>query len=180
MSSAIVPVYARSRRRLRARRRLLADCDEPASDISTFGAGIAVNVLGHAHPRLVARPDRAGRQDLAQLQPVPDPRRRTAGAAARRRDLRRPRLLHQFGGRGQRGRRSRWRGGAMRSTAIRRNTASSPSKAPSTAARWRRSPPAARPSNIEGFGPKVDGFDQIPVTTSPRSRRRSARELARS
>ena len=45
---------------------------------------------------------------------------------------------------------------------IRSATASSPSKAPSTAARWRRSPPAGSKKYLEGFGPPVDGFDQVP------------------
>ena len=51
----------------------------------------------------------------------------------------------------------------LRQRPCRALSAPSPSKAPSTAARWRRSPPAARPKYLEGFGPKVDGFDQVAV-----------------
>ena len=35
-------------------------------------------------------------------------------------------------------------------------------KAPSTAARWRRSPPAGSKKYLDGFGPVVEGFDQLP------------------
>ena len=127
-----------------------------------FAAGIAVNSLGHGHPHLVAGADRAGRQALARLQPLRDSRPEPAGRAAGRGHLRRQGVLHQFG-----------RGGAgMRDQdgaplpvcrrAIPSASASSPSRAPSTAARWRPSPPAARHKYLEGFGPKVEGFDQVP------------------
>ena len=37
-----------------------------------FASGVAVTALGHRHPHLVERPDRAGAEALALLQPVPD------------------------------------------------------------------------------------------------------------
>ena len=82
MSSAIVPVYARADVAFERGEGvwLTATTGERYLD---FGAGIAVNALGHAHPHLVA----------ALTEP--------AGSAARQRDLRRPRLLRQFRRRGQ-------------------------------------------------------------------------------
>ena len=62
-----------------------------------FGGGVAVNSLGHAHPRLVATLARGGGKALARLQSFSDPAGRTAGAAARRRDIRRSRVLLQLG-----------------------------------------------------------------------------------
>ena len=67
-----------------------------------FGAGIAVNALGHAHPHLVEALTDQAQQGLARLQPLPHPGRRAAGAAARGQYLRRSRVLHQFRRRGAR------------------------------------------------------------------------------
>jgi acetylornithine/N-succinyldiaminopimelate aminotransferase len=41
-------------------------------------------------------------------------------------------------------------------------SASSRSRALSTAARWRPSPAGGQAKYLEGFGPKVEGFDQVP------------------
>ncbi len=68
-----------------------------------FASGVAVTALGHCHPALVQRADRAGGQALARLELV----HQRAGAAAReaadRRDVRRARVLLQLRRRGERG-----------------------------------------------------------------------------
>ena len=116
---------------------------EMASDISISAAGIAVNVLGHAHPHLVAGADRAGPASSG-TPPISSAFRKASGwpsgwsrapsptwcsspIPAPRRTKR-----HQDGAQVSRPR-----------TAIPSASASSPSRAPSTAARWRRSRPAA-------------------------------------
>ena len=65
-----------------------------------FTSGVAVNALGHAHPHLVAAHHRAGHEGLARLQSLPHPRRRAAGRAAVRGELRRRGVLRQFRRRG--------------------------------------------------------------------------------
>ena len=91
-----------SRRRFRARRRLLADGDD----------GRALSRLRRRHRRGLARlfasapgrgADDPGRQALAHVQSLSDAGGRASGAAADRGDLRRPGFLQQFGRRGQRG-----------------------------------------------------------------------------
>ena len=59
--------------------------------------------------------------------------------------------------------RSRSRANITPPRAIPSATASSPSTARSTAARWRRWPRPAPPKYLEGFGPPMDGFDQVPL-----------------
>ena len=44
-------------------------------------AGIAINALGHAHPKLVAGAEGPGREALARLQHLHDPRPGSAGQA---------------------------------------------------------------------------------------------------
>ena len=99
---------------------------------------------------------RAGAEALARLQPLPHPGRRAAGrrGCARRASptscsspIPAPRRWKA---------RSRWRASISRPPAIPSATASSPSRARSTAARWRRSPPARNKKYLDGFGP-VDG-----------------------
>ena len=53
---------------LRARARAPGSYGRDGERYLDFGAGIAVNALGHAHPHLVAGADRAGRKALAHLQ----------------------------------------------------------------------------------------------------------------
>ena len=67
-----------------------------------FASGVAVTALGHCHPALVARADRAGRQALARLQLAHQRAGAPARQAADRRDVRRARVLLQLGRRGQR------------------------------------------------------------------------------
>ena len=118
---------------------------------------------GPQPPASGRRADRAGRQALARLQPLQIPGQTPARRAARREHLRRQGVFHQFGRRGA-GMRDQDRAPlSISSTAIPSASARSPSRAPSTAARWPRSPPAGRQKYLEGFGPKVDGFDQVAV-----------------
>ena len=62
-----------------------------------FCAGIAVNALGHAHPRLVEALTGAGREAVAHLQHLPRARPGAPGRAAGGQHLRRHRVLLQFG-----------------------------------------------------------------------------------
>ena len=109
-----------------------------------FTSGVAVNALGHAHPHLVAAlaEQSAKLWHVSNLFEIPESER--AAAAAVRRKLRRRGILLQFRRRGCRGRDQDAPANIRRRTARRNATASSLSKALSTAARWRRSPPAAR------------------------------------
>ena len=109
-----------------------------------FTSGVAVNALGHAHPHLVEALTAQAQKlwHVSNLYEIPEAER--VAAAAVRRKLCRRRLLLQFRRRGDGSAPSRSRANIMRRTARRSGTASSPSKAPSTAARWRRSPPAGR------------------------------------
>ena len=180
VSSAILPTYARAD--------LAFERGEGAWLTATngeryldFGGGIAV-----ACARLFASPsrrdaDEQGAQALAHVQPVPDPEgerlaRRLAeatfadlvfftnsGAEALKLAIKMARKC-QF----------------VR-TAIPSASASSPSRARSTAARWRRIAAGGNAKYLEGFGPKVDGFDQVALQRSrggrggdrPGDRRRS-------
>ena len=54
-----------------------------------FTSGVAVNALGHAHPRLVSALERSGEEALARLEPLSHSGRREAGRAAVRGELRR-------------------------------------------------------------------------------------------
>ncbi len=140
-----------------------------------FASGVAVNVLGHAHPRLVAALTEQAQQALAHVQPLS---RRGAGAAgrsgsSRRRSptgcssaIRAPRPARP---------RSRRRGAITMSPAARSAGASSPSRAPSTAARWRPSPPAATRSISKASGRRSRASTRCRSATSPRPKRRSGR-----
>ena len=99
-------------------------------------------------PHLVKALTEQAAEALAHLQPLPHPGAGAAGRAAGRQHLRRHRVLRQFRRRGDR---VRHQDGAQVPGDDRRipsATASSPSKAPSTAARWR--PRRRRPAEIPG------------------------------
>ena len=162
MTSHLLPTYARVD--------LAFERGEGAWLIATngeryldFTSGVAVNALGHAHPHLVAgaRPSRRTRSGTSPISiRIPEGERWPTGCARRASPttcsssnsgaeamecaIKMARKYHV---------------GQRRS---RNATASSPSRAPSTAARWRRSPPAGNKKYLEGFGPPVDGFDQVP------------------
>ena len=127
-----------------------------------FAGGIAVNSLGHAHPHLVAAlTEQAGKLwHVSNLYEIPGQAR--LGRAAGRRRPSPTRCSSPIPAPRRWNARSRRRAAITMSTAIPSASASSPSRAPSTAARWPPSPPAARQKYLEGFGPKVDGFDQVP------------------
>ena len=104
----------------------------------------------------------AGEEALARLQLVPHPRRRAARRAAVRSDLRRLRLLPEFRHRGDR---MRDQDGAQISIGQRQArtlSASSPSRAPSTAARWRHWRRPATRNISRASGRRSEGFDQVP------------------
>ena len=111
-----------------------------------FTSGVAVNALGHAHPASGQGAAGAGDKTLAHVEPVQEPGRRGPRGALVRAELCRLRVLLQFR-RGSDGRRDQARAplSLLQGTSA-SAIASSPSKAPSTAARWRRSPPPARPN----------------------------------
>ena len=54
MITPILPTYARAPSRVRAGRRAPISSRRTGERFLDFGAGIAVNALGHAHPHLVA------------------------------------------------------------------------------------------------------------------------------
>jgi acetylornithine/N-succinyldiaminopimelate aminotransferase len=122
-----------------------------------FAGGIAVNSLGHGHPHLVAAlTDQAQKLwHVSNLYQIPGQERlgerlaetsfadkvffTNSGAEALECAIKTARRWHYVNGRPER-------------------FASSPSKAPSMAARWRPSRPAARQKYLEGFGPEGRWF----------------------
>ena len=136
-----------------------------------FGAGIAVNSLGYSHPHLVAAlTEQAGKLwHVSNLYEIPGQRRlaerlvaatfadkvfftNSGAEAIEASDQDRAPL-------------------SLSSTAIPNASAPSPSKAPSTAARWRRSLPAARRNTSKASARRPTASTRSPSTTSmpPRS-----------
>ncbi len=127
-----------------------------------FTSGVAVNALGHCHPHLVAALQEQATKlwHMSNLFKSPDGEQ--ARRAALRAELCRPRVLLQFR-RGSDGRRDQDRRAAISSPrGIRNATASSPSRARSTAARSATLAATGSAKYLEGFGPPMDGFDQVP------------------
>ena len=111
-----------------------------------FAAGIAVNLLGHGHPRPDQGDPGPGGDADARVEPLRLAAGRGVRAAAGRPDLRRHGVLHQFGRRGGRVRDQDRAPLSLSPRAMRRSTTSSPSPTPSTGGRWRRSAPPTRRS----------------------------------
>ena len=111
-----------------------------------FGSGIATASLGHGHPHL----SKAIAEQAAKVMHVSNlyriPRRRAAGAAAGGRDVRRQRVLLQLGRGSERGHDQDDAPRHVRCRQARALPLHRASRARSTAARWRRSPPPATPS----------------------------------
>ena len=163
---------------VRAGRRLLAD----------DGRRRALPRFRRRHRRRLARPfapasrrdaDLAGRKALAHVEPVPDARGRAAGerlADATFADL----VFFANSGAEANEAAIKMARAPLRRTAIPSAFASSPSRAPSTAARWRRSRPAARPniSKVSGRRSRASTRSRSPIWR--RSRRRSSRRRRRS
>ena len=144
-----------------------------------FGAGIAVNAFGHANPKLVAGADRAGGQALAHLQPFRVPGQESLAAKLVGAHLRRHGVLHQFGRGGHascafkmarryhfvNGHPERFRivtfEGAFHGRTLAGIAAGGKAK------------------YLEGFGPKVEGFDQVPPHDLKALKRRSTRNHRR-
>ena len=162
MSSAIVPVYARAD--------IAFDRGEGAWLISTtgeryldFGAGIAVASLGYSHPHLVEALTRQGAKlwHTSNLFQIPEGERlarrlvdstfaelvffSNSGAEANEAAIKMARKYHSVSGRPERYRFITFEGAFHGRTLA------------TVAA-------GGQPKYLEGFGPKVDGFDQIPVT----------------
>ena len=126
-----------------------------------FTSGVAVNALGHAHPHLVAALDRAGAEAVARLQSVPDPRSRTgrrrlcdasfadvaffcnSGAEAMEGAIKTARKYQAVNGRPERYRIITFEG-AFHGRTLATLAAGGQKK------------------YLEGFGPVVEGFDQVP------------------
>ena len=162
MSSAIVPVYARADVAFERGEGcwLTATTGERYLD---FGAGIAVNALGHAHPRLVAAVTEQAAKlwHTSNLFQIPDGERlaqrlvdstfadlvffTNSGAEANEAAFKMARKRHAIDGHPERYRILTF-AGAFHGRTLATIAAGGQAK------------------YIEGFGPKVDGFDQIPVT----------------
>src|SRR5664279_904199 len=163
MSSAIVPVYARADVAFERGEGcwLTATTGERYLD---FGAGIAVNALGHAHPRLVAAlTEQAGKLwHTSNLFQIPDGERlarrladatfadlvffANSGAEANEAAFKMARRRHAIDGHPEKYRILTFEG-AFHGRTLATIAAGGQAK------------------YIEGFGPKVEGFDQIPITT---------------
>jgi acetylornithine/N-succinyldiaminopimelate aminotransferase len=162
VSSAIVPVYARAD--------VAFDRGEGAWLISTtgeryldFGAGIAVASLGYSHPHLVEALTRQGAKlwHTSNLFQIPEGERlarrlvdatfaelvffSNSGAEANEAAIKMARKYHSVSGRPERYRFITFEG-AFHGRTLATVAAGGQAK------------------YLEGFGPKVDGFDQIPVT----------------
>lgn len=161
-TSAIVPTYARAN--------VAFERGEGCWLISTegeryldFGAGIAVSSLGHAHPHLVEALTRQGAKvwHVSNLYQIPEGERfarrlveatfadlvffTNSGAEANEAALKMARRRQWIGGHGERYRTLTFEG-AFHGRTLATIAAGGQKK------------------YLEGFGPKVDGFDQIPVT----------------
>jgi acetylornithine/N-succinyldiaminopimelate aminotransferase len=162
VSSAIVPVYARAD--------IAFDRGEGAWLISTtgeryldFGAGIAVASLGYSHPHLVETLTRQGEKlwHSSNLFQIPEGERlarrlvdatfadlvffSNSGAEANEAAIKMARKYHSVSGQPERYRFITFEG-AFHGRTLAMIAAGGQAK------------------YLEGFGPKVDGFDQIPVT----------------
>ena len=127
-----------------------------------FTSGVAVNALGHAHPHLVEAITEQARKiwHVSNLYRIPESERLAerlcaasfadvvffgnSGAEAMECAIKMARKYQSASG----------QAGAL--------SASSLSRAPSTAARWRRSAAGGQKKYLDGFGPVVEGFDQVP------------------
>ena len=136
-----------------------------------FGGGIAVNVLGHAHPHLVAAlTEQAGKLwHTSNLFRIPEGERLAQRLVDS--DLRRSRLLHQFRRRGARGaikmaRKYHSANGQPERFRILTFEGAFHGRTLATIAA------GGQKKYLEGFGPKVEGFDQVAVRRSRGARRR--------
>ena len=176
MTSHLLPTYARVD--------LAFERGEGAWLIATngeryldFTGGVAVNALGHAHPYLIDALNAQAQRlwHVSNLFRIPEAERLAerlcaatfadlvffcnSGAEAIEGAIKIARKYQFASGRPER-------------------TASSLSKAHSTDARSRRSPPADRKNTSKGFGPVVPGFDRCRSATSRRSKRAIGPETA--
>ena len=163
MSSAIVPTYARADLTFeRGDGSWLTTTD--GERYLDFGAGIAVVSLGHSHPHLVETLTRQGAKlwHTSNLFQMPEGERlarrladatfadlaffANSGAEANEAAIKMARRRHYIDGHGERYRVLTFEG-AFHGRTLATIAAGGQAK------------------YLEGFGPKVDGFDQIPITT---------------
>ncbi|UMY17842.1 aspartate aminotransferase family protein [Methylobacterium organophilum] len=161
MTSALLPTYARAPLSFeRGEGAWLVASD--GQRYLDFGAGIAVNALGHAHPHLVsALTEQAGKLwHTSNLFQIPEGERlgrrlvdatfadvaffANSGAEANEAAIKMARKYHAAGGQPERYRIVTFEG-AFHGRTLATIAAGGQQK------------------YIEGFGPKVDGFDQVPV-----------------
>ena len=117
---------------------------EDGSRYLDFGGGIAVTRSGPCASASGRGAARSGGQALAHVQSLSHPRSGAAGKAPRRCDLRRHGVLREFRRGGHRMRHQDGAALSLQAAVIPSASASSPSKARFTAARWRRSRRAVR------------------------------------
>ena len=183
MSNAPVPRSCRSTsapRSASSAARALICSIATADAISTSAAASRSPLLGHAHPHLVATLKAQAEKlwHCSNLYGIERPG--AAGRAAGRAVVRRHRVLRQLRRRGARVRDQD--GAALPATSAARASASgsSPSRAPSTAARSRPSRPAARRSTSRGSARTCRASITCRSAISSASRRRSGPRPRRS
>ena len=127
-----------------------------------FTSGVAVNALGHAHPRLVAALDRAGAEGLARLQPLsrfrkpnawPSGCAKRASPTASSSAIPAPRRWNA---------RSRWRANITSPTAIPERYRIITFEGAFHGRTLATLAATGQKKYLEGFGPAVEGFDQVP------------------
>jgi acetylornithine/N-succinyldiaminopimelate aminotransferase len=140
-----------------------------------FTSGVAVNALGHAHPHLVAALQEQAHKTLAHVEPVQEPGRRAARRAAVRAELCRFRVLLPIPAPRRWNARSRSRANITPPRAIPERYRIITFEGAFHGRTLATLAATGSPKYLEGFGPPMDGFDQVPSAISTRSRRRSAR-----
>ena len=159
-SVAVMPTYARQN--------VVFERGEGAWLISTsgeryldFASGVAVNALGHAHPKLIAALTEQAAEAVALFQPLSRRRPGAACRAAVRGDVRRQGVLLQLRRGSLRGRHQAGAPLSLRQRRIPSAGASSPSRAPFTAAHWRPSRRPATRSTWRASVSRAEGFDLV-------------------
>ena len=179
MTSAVMATYDRFDIAFGARRRRVPLLDR-GSALSRFRRRGRCDRSRPLSPTPDGRLMRAGPSYLALLEPVPYPRSGAPGAAVGRRNLRRCGILLQLRRRSDRVRteagaqvsRHRGRPRPLPGDHLRRRV--------SMDEPWRPSPRAALKKYLEGFQPKVDGFDHAPFGNLDAVRRQSDHRRRRS
>ncbi len=162
VTSSLLPTYARAQSRLRAGRGRLAHCDERRHDISISALASPSSPLGHSHPHLVKALTEQGEKLWHVSNLFRDSAGRELGARLAEASFADLRLLHQFRHRGGR-RRDQDRAAHISSSAaipehyrIITFQGAFHGRTMATVAA------GGNPKYLEGFGPPLEGFDQVP------------------